>query len=87
MTGGIGRMHASKSADPERDVEALLPCLAIMRREEARMEEVVLMLNVLCESPPVPTMSHYRTGKLLITDDRPSLTPRKYCTATLEQAS
>jgi hypothetical protein len=29
-----------------------------MRRDEARMEEVVLMLKVLWESPPVPTMSH-----------------------------
>jgi hypothetical protein len=80
MTGGVGSMHASKSADPERDVEALLPCLAIIRRDEARMEEVVLMLNVLCESPPVPTMSHYGDGKLLIADNCTSLTPGKCCT-------
>lgn len=27
------------------------------------MEAVVLMLKVLCESPPVPTMSHYEDGR------------------------
>jgi hypothetical protein len=58
MTGGFGGAQESKSAEPERDVEALLPCLAIIRREEARIEDVVLILKVLCESPPVPTMSH-----------------------------
>lgn len=58
MTGGFGGAHDSRSAEPERDVDALFPCFAIMRSEEARMEEVVLMLKVLCESPPVPTMSH-----------------------------
>lgn len=58
MTGGFGGAQERRSAEPDRDVEALLPCLAIMRREEANMEEVVLMLKVLCESPPVPTMSH-----------------------------
>lgn len=58
MTGGLGGAHDNRSAEPERDVEALLPCFAIMRRDEARIDEVVLMLNVLWESPPVPTMSH-----------------------------
>jgi hypothetical protein len=58
MTGAFGGVQERRSADPEREVEALLPCLAIMRRDEARMEEVVLMLKVLCESPPVPTISH-----------------------------
>jgi hypothetical protein len=47
MMGGFGGAQESRSAEPERDVEALLPCLAIMRREEARIEEVVLMLKVL----------------------------------------
>jgi hypothetical protein len=50
-------MRASRSAAPDLEVEARLPCLAIRRRLEARIEEVVLMLNVLWESPPVPTMS------------------------------
>jgi hypothetical protein len=58
MTGGLGGAHERRSAEPERDVEALLPCLAIIRREEAKIEDVVLMLKVLCESPPVPTISH-----------------------------
>lgn len=58
IVGAVGKvMDARRSADPERDVDALLPCLAIISRDEARMEAVVLMLNVLWESPPVPTMS------------------------------
>lgn len=56
---GRGFMFMSKSAEPDLEVEARLPCLASRRREEARMEEVVEMLKVLWESPPVPTMSHY----------------------------
>jgi hypothetical protein len=48
-----------RSADPDLDVEALLPCLLTIRREDARIEDVVDMLKVLCESPPVPTMSHF----------------------------
>lgn len=51
-------MLASRSAEPDVDVEARLPCLAMSSSEEAIMDEVVLMLNVLWESPPVPTMSH-----------------------------
>jgi hypothetical protein len=47
ITGGFGGAQESKSADPDRDVDALLPCLAIIRREEAKIEEVVLMLKVL----------------------------------------
>jgi len=58
ITGGFGGMQESRSAEPERDVDALFPCLAIMRRALARMDDVVLILKVLCESPPVPTMSH-----------------------------
>jgi hypothetical protein len=58
ITGALGGVHESRSADPERDVDALLPCFAIIRSDEASIEEVVLMLKVLCESPPVPTMSH-----------------------------
>lgn len=56
--GGKGVMFARRSAEPDLEVEALLPCLAMRRREEARMEAVVEMLKVLWESPPVPTMSH-----------------------------
>ncbi len=51
-------MQLRRSAEPDLEVEALLPCLARRRRLDARIEEVVLMLNVLCESPPVPTISH-----------------------------
>ena len=58
ITGAFGGAQDRMSADPEREVEALLPCLPIMRSEEARIEDVVEMLNVLWESPPVPTMSH-----------------------------
>lgn len=58
MTGGLGGAQDRRSAEPERDVDALLPCFAIMSRALARMDEVVLMLKVLWESPPVPTMSH-----------------------------
>ena len=47
ITGGFGGAQDRRSAEPERDVEALLPCFAIMRSDEARMEEVVLMLKVL----------------------------------------
>jgi hypothetical protein len=38
---------------------ALLPCLAVSRTGEAMMDAVVEMLKVECESPPVPTMSHF----------------------------
>ena len=65
ICGGVGRMQERRSAEPDREVDALFPCLAIMRRDEARIEAVVEMLNVLCESPPVPTMSHC-TPKSLI---------------------
>jgi hypothetical protein len=51
-------MQFRMSAEPDLEVDALLPCFAIMRRLEARMDEVVEMLKVLCESPPVPTISH-----------------------------
>lgn len=57
ITGGLGARW-SRSAEPDNEVEELLPCLAIMRRELATMEEVVEMLKVLWPSPPVPTMSH-----------------------------
>jgi len=61
ICGGVEGMQERRSADPDREVDALFPCLAIMRRDEARIEAVVEMLNVLCESPPVPTMSHCTT--------------------------
>jgi hypothetical protein len=51
-------MLASRSAEPDLDVEARLPCLATRSSEDAMMDDVVEILNVLCESPPVPTMSH-----------------------------
>ena len=51
-------MDCKRSAEPDLEVEALFPCLEMRRREEARIEEVVEMLKVWWESPPVPTMSH-----------------------------
>ena len=57
--GRVGTVDWSKSAEPDLEVLALFPCLEIRRREEARMEEVVLMLKVWWESPPVPTISHW----------------------------
>ena len=57
ITGGLGA-RCKRSAEPERDVEELLPCLAIIRMELATIEDVVEMLKVLWPSPPVPTMSH-----------------------------
>lgn len=56
--GALGWVELRRSADPDLEVEALLPCLLRSRRDEARIEEVVEMLKVLCESPPVPTISH-----------------------------
>jgi hypothetical protein len=55
-------MQLRRSAEPDLEVEARLPCLAMRRRLEARIEAVVLMLKVLCESPPVPTMSTWTMG-------------------------
>jgi hypothetical protein len=52
-------MQATRSALPDFEVLALLPCFETMSRAEARMDEVVLMLKVSWPSPPVPTMSHY----------------------------
>lgn len=40
MTGGLGAF-CRRSADPEIEVDELLPCLAIMRSGDARMEAVV----------------------------------------------
>jgi hypothetical protein len=57
--GAVGRVEARRSADPDLEVDALFPCLLKMRSEEPRMEEVVEILNVWCESPPVPTISHF----------------------------
>lgn len=57
ILGARGCMQLRRSAEPDLEVEALLPCLAMRSRLEARIDEVVLMLKVLCESPPVPTMS------------------------------
>jgi hypothetical protein len=57
IIGAFGGVQAKRSAEPERDVEALLPCFATMSKALARIDDVVEMLKVLCESPPVPTMS------------------------------
>ena len=59
ITGARGCMLLRRSAEPDLEVEARLPCLETRRREEAIMEAVVEMLKVLWESPPVPTMSHF----------------------------
>ena len=46
------------SADPDDDVEALLPCLHTwIPQAVARMADVVETLKVPWPSPPVPTMS------------------------------
>jgi hypothetical protein len=45
-SGGAGKVQLSRSAEPDFDVEARLPCLLKRRREEPRMEDVVEMLNV-----------------------------------------
>jgi len=57
--GAEGRVQARRSAEPDLEVDALLPCLLTRRRDEARMDEVVEMLKVWWESPPVPTISHF----------------------------
>jgi hypothetical protein len=44
--GAVGNVQLSRSADPDFEVEALLPCLLRRRREEAKIDEVVEMLNV-----------------------------------------
>lgn len=57
MIGGLGAC-CKRSAEPESDVDELLPCLAIINNADARIDAVVDTLYVLCPSPPVPTMSH-----------------------------
>jgi hypothetical protein len=47
-----------RSAEPDLEVEALFPCLLKISSDEARIEEVVEILKVEWESPPVPTISH-----------------------------
>lgn len=56
--GAWGCIQFRRSADPDLEVDALLPCLAMRSRLDARIDDVVEMLKVLCESPPVPTISH-----------------------------
>ena len=58
MTGAFGFACCRRSAEPEREVLLLLPCLAMRSRAEAMIEEVVETLYVSWPSPPVPTMSH-----------------------------
>ena len=47
ITGGCGLLFWRRSAEPESEVEELLPCLAISRSADAMMEEVVETLKVL----------------------------------------
>ncbi len=56
--GAEGRVDWRRSAEPDFEVEARLPCFETRRRLEANMEDVVEMLKVWWLSPPVPTMSH-----------------------------
>jgi adenosine deaminase len=44
--GAVGKVAYSRSAEPDFEVEARLPCLLKRRREEARMDDVVEMLKV-----------------------------------------
>lgn len=60
--GAVGAVLLRRSAEPDFDVDALLPCLLTSSSDEARMDAVVEMLKVLWESPPVPTMSHWKGG-------------------------
>lgn len=62
--GAVGEVLWRRSAEPDLEVDARFPCLPSMRRDDARMEEVVEMLKVWCESPPVPTMSHFRRSAI-----------------------
>jgi len=44
--GAVGRVQLSKSAEPDFDVEARLPCLLKSKRDEARIDDVVEILKV-----------------------------------------
>jgi hypothetical protein len=44
--GAVGVTDARRSAEPDLEVDALFPCLLTSRNEEARIEDVVEMLNV-----------------------------------------
>ena len=44
--GAVGKVKVKRSAEPDFEVEARFPCLLNIRREEARMDEVVEMLKV-----------------------------------------
>ena len=54
MSGDWGVIACSKSAEPEVDEEALLPCLLSRRRGDTTMDAVVDTLKVEWPSPPVP---------------------------------
>jgi hypothetical protein len=45
-TGGTGRVEARRSAEPDFEVDALLPCLLTRRSDDARIDEVVEILKV-----------------------------------------
>jgi hypothetical protein len=44
--GAVGKVQLSKSAEPDLEVEARLPCLLKRSSDEAKIEEVVEMLKV-----------------------------------------
>jgi hypothetical protein len=46
MLGAIGTMDWRTSADPENEVWARFPCLAVIKRGDATIEDVVEMLKV-----------------------------------------
>ena len=46
MSGTIGWMACNRSAEPEADEDARLPCLLRRRSDEARIDDVVEILNV-----------------------------------------
>ena len=44
--GAVGSVELSKSAEPDLEVEARFPCLLKRSKDEAKIDEVVDMLNV-----------------------------------------
>ncbi len=44
--GGLGLVELRRSAEPDFEVEALFPCFASKRSDEAIIDDVVEMLNV-----------------------------------------
>lgn len=44
--GAVGSVQLSKSAEPDFEVEARFPCLLRRSSDDARIDEVVEILNV-----------------------------------------